>query len=232
MFQNEEQTNRRPEGFQLRDPSAWQGSIGRWRERLVVLNVVAMVVLVLGMAMVVWRPALFFSQPDARLIVGSVAEFPPGSVTEIMLETTFVDPVAPTFQQRATVSPVPAYVVHDPAEGFFVWYRRDTHSACPFVWVEAKELFIDPCHGSAYTRTGAYKSGPAPRALDRFGVTTNDAVVIVDISLFQPGTSVPGVTRCSLSLLHSPVVEWFLERVCPIFASILELPDVDASCSS
>ena len=188
MYQYGEQSSGRPEGHQSQNRTAWQGHIGRWRERLVVLNVVTTLMLVVGMAIVLWQSSLVVEPP---VLIGRAADFPPGSITEIMLETTFVDPVAPAFQQRVTVSPVPAYLVHDPTEGFFVWYRRDPHSGCDFPWVEQDELFIDPCHGSAYSRTGAYVRGPSTRSLDRFGVTTNaDGVIVVDVRAFQPGKTV------------------------------------------
>jgi cytochrome b6-f complex iron-sulfur subunit len=53
-------------------------------------------------------------------------------------------------------------------------------------WQTAEERFIDPCHGSHYTYTGEYVSGPSWRSLDQFAVMTNErGDVIVDIG--KPG---------------------------------------------
>ncbi|MDP4981567.1 MAG: hypothetical protein NWQ01_06155, partial [Ilumatobacteraceae bacterium] len=37
-----------------------------------------------------------------------------------------------------------------------------------------------PCHGSQYNRVGEKKGGPAPRGMDRFGVSVNNGLVVID----------------------------------------------------
>lgn len=43
-----------------------------------------------------------------------------------------------------------------------------THLGCAYQWSAQRKEFSCPCHGSAFSPTGAVVSGPAPRPLDRF----------------------------------------------------------------
>jgi nitrite reductase/ring-hydroxylating ferredoxin subunit len=132
-------------------------------------------------------------QPELIVSLGAADHFPPGSVTELGLPAAFFDSMHPPSGLQAPnpigwVSPVPIFLVHDPAVGFLAFYNRDTHSSCRIRWVESSQRFEDPCHGSKYTRTGKYMEGPAPRGLDRFQVTvTGQRIVEIDISKFQLG---------------------------------------------
>ncbi|HMC42913.1 MAG TPA: Rieske 2Fe-2S domain-containing protein, partial [Acidimicrobiales bacterium] len=42
------------------------------------------------------------------------------------------------------------------------------------------QWFECPCHGSKYNRVGEKKGGPAPRGLDRFGVSVDGGQIVVD----------------------------------------------------
>jgi cytochrome b6-f complex iron-sulfur subunit len=44
------------------------------------------------------------------------------------------------------------------------------------------EWFECPCHGSKYSINGEYRSGPAPRSLDRFRVDIVGGKLVVDTS--------------------------------------------------
>jgi nitrite reductase/ring-hydroxylating ferredoxin subunit len=156
-------------------------------------------------------------EPNPPVLVGREADFPPGSMTYLVLSTTFYDPM-PRFNSRllsisigesspgeilaylqslltqqpampiGRVSPVRIFLVRDPNSGFLALYPRDTHSTCPIAWVESLYRFVDPCHGATYSRLGAYISGPAPRDLDRFAViVSDDGEVMVNVRDYQMG---------------------------------------------
>lgn len=56
-----------------------------------------------------------------------------------------------------------------------------THLGCPPNWLAAEVKFKCPCHGSGFYISGVNFEGPAPRPLERFKVSVNDAnEIIVD----------------------------------------------------
>ena len=57
-----------------------------------------------------------------------------------------------------------------------------THLGCIPNWLEADRKFKCPCHGSGFAQDGINFEGPAPRPLERFKITVEDGVVIVDRS--------------------------------------------------
>ena len=58
-----------------------------------------------------------------------------------------------------------------------------THLGCPPNWLVAEAKFKCPCHGSGFYVSGVNFEGPAPRPLERFKVSLNDAgEMIVDKS--------------------------------------------------
>lgn len=91
--------------------------------------------------------------------VGTVDNFPPGSVTPVE---------AGRF-----------YVVRLPDGGLLAVYRRCTHLGCAVPYDPAVGQFVCPCHGSAFTMDGQVQNAPAPRPLDLFPLTVNDAGEIV-----------------------------------------------------
>ncbi len=93
-------------------------------------------------------------------IAGNVDDFPPGSVT-------------PFNEGRF-------YLVRAEDGGFLALYRKCTHLGCAVPWDQAKGQFVCPCHASAFEATGDVINPPAPRPLDRFAITIEDGVVLVD----------------------------------------------------
>jgi cytochrome b6-f complex iron-sulfur subunit len=70
------------------------------------------------------------------------------------------------------------------------FFQRDPGSGCAVPWQQAEKLFIDPCHGSAYTATGAYVRGPSQRDLDQFDVdVTPNGIIRVNVYDFRLGTN-------------------------------------------
>ncbi|MGI8874458.1 MAG: ubiquinol-cytochrome c reductase iron-sulfur subunit [Egibacteraceae bacterium] len=61
-------------------------------------------------------------------------------------------------------------------------YQVCVHLGCKVPFCEQSQWFECPCHGSKYNRWGEYRSGPAPRGLDRFAVEVEDGTLRVDTS--------------------------------------------------
>lgn len=84
----------------------------------------------------------------------------------------------------ASVTPVENgrfYLVRLQDGGFLAVYRRCTHLGCSVPYDPAAQQFICPCHGSAFTMEGDVINPPAPRPLDLFALSINDAgEVLVD----------------------------------------------------
>ena len=92
--------------------------------------------------------------------VGTVDEFPPGSVTPVN---------AGRF-----------YLVRMDDGGLLALYRKCTHLGCTVPWEQAEGKFICPCHASAFEPNGNVINPPAPRPLDRFTVSVVDGEILVD----------------------------------------------------
>ncbi|MFQ5947847.1 MAG: ubiquinol-cytochrome c reductase iron-sulfur subunit, partial [Acidimicrobiia bacterium] len=61
------------------------------------------------------------------------------------------------------------------ADGLSALWQRCVHLGCRVPTCQSSQGFECPCHGSKYNYHGEYEDGPAPRNLDRFAVSTNDA---------------------------------------------------------
>ena len=66
--------------------------------------------------------------------------------------------------------------------GINALYQKCPHLGCRVPQCESSQWFECPCHGSQYNRVGEKKGGPAPRGMDRFGVTISGGFVSVDTS--------------------------------------------------
>jgi cytochrome b6-f complex iron-sulfur subunit len=64
--------------------------------------------------------------------------------------------------------------------GWVAMYQKCPHLGCRVPWCAGSQWFECPCHGSQYNRVGEKKAGPAPRGLDRFGVTIAGDSIVVD----------------------------------------------------
>jgi quinol---cytochrome c reductase iron-sulfur subunit, bacillus type len=64
------------------------------------------------------------------------------------------------------------------SEGYFVAFCIDcTHLGCPVRWENGAQLFLCPCHGGVYNRSGEVVAGPPPRALIRYPVRVENGFV-------------------------------------------------------
>lgn len=60
-------------------------------------------------------------------------------------------------------------------EGVMALWQRCVHLGCRVPECTSSQGFECPCHGSKYNYHGEYEDGPAPRNLDRFVVSVDDA---------------------------------------------------------
>lgn len=103
-----------------------------------------------------------------EITIGHFSDFPPGSVTKVD---------AGKF-----------YLVHHPNDGLLAIHWQCTHLGCMVPWKPNSHTHLDPpgcfccnCHGSEFSFTGDFIGGPAPRSLDLFPVTIDEAGnVVVD----------------------------------------------------
>lgn len=66
------------------------------------------------------------------------------------------------------------------SDGVVALYQKCVHLGCRVPWCSSSQWFECPCHGSKYNRVGEKVGGPAPRGLDRFGVSVDGGVIVVD----------------------------------------------------
>jgi cytochrome b6-f complex iron-sulfur subunit len=64
--------------------------------------------------------------------------------------------------------------------GVVALYQKCPHLGCRVPECASSQWFECPCHGSSYNRVGERKAGPAPRGMDRFGVSVNNGVLVID----------------------------------------------------
>ena len=66
------------------------------------------------------------------------------------------------------------------SEGIVALYQKCPHLGCKVPECKTSQWFECPCHGSQYNRVGEKKGGPAPRGMDRFGVSVSNGFVVID----------------------------------------------------
>ncbi len=64
--------------------------------------------------------------------------------------------------------------------GIIALYQKCPHLGCRVPNCQSSQWFECPCHGSQYNIVGEKKGGPAPRGMDRFGVSVANDIVVID----------------------------------------------------
>lgn len=101
------------------------------------------------------------TSPFGQVIeAGSVADFPPGTIT-LFSEARF-------------------FLVRFDDGGVLALHNRCTHLACVVSWDERRHEFRCPCHGSAFDQHGSVLNPPAPRSLYHFPIELDGDTVKVD----------------------------------------------------
>jgi cytochrome b6-f complex iron-sulfur subunit len=97
---------------------------------------------------------------DAIIAAGTVDTFQPGTVTAFPRGRFYLARLADG--------------------GFLALSRRCPHLGCTLPWVAEEKQFLCPCHSSAFDIRGDLIRSPAPRGMDLYPVTIENAVVKVD----------------------------------------------------
>jgi cytochrome b6-f complex iron-sulfur subunit len=74
--------------------------------------------------------------------------------------------------------------------GIVALYQKCPHLGCRVPECKSSQWFECPCHGSQYNRVGEKKGGPAPRGMDRFGVSIANGVLTIDTGAVFAGPSI------------------------------------------
>ena len=74
--------------------------------------------------------------------------------------------------------------------GLVALYQKCPHLGCRVPECKSSQWFECPCHGSQYNRVGEKKAGPAPRGMDRFGVSVSNGNVVVDTGTVFNGPAI------------------------------------------
>lgn len=116
-------------------------------------------------------PRVLF-EPPTKVKVGKPSEFLPGTV-----DTRFKDKNG-------------VWIVRDEGNRIIAIKTVCTHLGCTPNWIESRNKFKCPCHGSGFLRNGLNVEGPAPRPLDRYKITfADDGQILVDKSIVYRGVA-------------------------------------------
>ena len=74
--------------------------------------------------------------------------------------------------------------------GIIALYQKCPHLGCRVPECKSSQWFECPCHGSQYNRVGEKKGGPAPRGMDRFGVSISNGVLTIDTGSVFAGPAI------------------------------------------
>ena len=74
--------------------------------------------------------------------------------------------------------------------GIVALYQKCPHLGCRVPECASSQWFECPCHGSQYNRVGEKKGGPAPRGMDRFGVSVANGVLVIDTGAVFAGPAI------------------------------------------
>ena len=71
--------------------------------------------------------------------------------------------------------------------GVVALYQKCPHLGCRVPNCVSSQWFECPCHGSQYNQVGEKRGGPAPRGMDRFGVSVDNGVLTVNTGMIVQG---------------------------------------------
>lgn len=92
---------------------------------------------------------------------------------------TWLVPFDATEQPGSSFDGLPVVATDGSGTGLMALWQRCVHLGCRVPSCVPSQGFECPCHGSKYNLHGEYEAGPAPRNMDRFAVTIDDAGELV-----------------------------------------------------
>ena len=104
------------------------------------------------------------SQPGQWVEAGNLSELDMDIPQVVTFRRNRVDGWK-VFSERAS-----AWVIRHSSGGVTAFSPICTHLGCAYRWEETRREFMCPCHGSWFDLSGNVRTGPAPRALDRYEV--------------------------------------------------------------
>ena len=114
-------------------------------------------------------PRVLF-EPPTTFKIGTLDEYPAGAPDQHGVVS-----VSEKFMQSQRV-----WIVREP-DRLYAIFGKCTHLGCTPKWFPEDRQFKCPCHGSKYYSNGVNFAGPAPRPMDRYGISLmEDGRILVD----------------------------------------------------
>lgn len=96
-------------------------------------------------------------------------------------------PIPRGLRARGTTNqpPTALWLVHEGEEWRALSNQPPHPKGCGVEWVPAEELFVEPCLGEVFDKSGLNVAGPAPRGMDEFPVVVR-GVGLIEVDLSKP----------------------------------------------
>jgi len=113
---------------------------------------------------------------------------------------TWLVPFDESQQPGSSFEGLPVVASDGSGTGLMALWQRCVHLGCRVPSCVSSQGFECPCHGSKYNLHGEYEAGPAPRNMDRFGVTIDDLgeVVVLTGDVFETARATNKTSRYPL----------------------------------
>jgi cytochrome b6-f complex iron-sulfur subunit len=111
----------------------------------------------------------------------SQIEQPDGTAIPLFVASaqTWLVPFSQAEQAGSSFDGIPVVASDGTDIGLMALWQKCVHLGCRVPSCVPSQGFECPCHGSKYNLHGEYEAGPAPRNMDRFGVSIDSAGELV-----------------------------------------------------
>jgi Rieske Fe-S protein len=109
----------------------------------------------------------------------AIGPTPTPVAASVAIDATTLQPLEPVevpftlIAPDGGATPGTAWLVREADGSLVAFDPRCTHAKCAYAWVSADAEFECHCHKAAFDITGKVLSGPPPRPLDRFPITSS-----------------------------------------------------------
>jgi cytochrome b6-f complex iron-sulfur subunit len=129
-------------------------------------------------------------------------EQPDGTAIPLFVASaqSWLVPFDESLQSGCSFEGLPVVASDGSGIGLMALWQRCVHLGCRVPSCVSSQGFECPCHGSKYNLHGEYEAGPAPRNMDRFGLSINDAgeVVVLTGDVFETARATNKTSRYPL----------------------------------